>query len=124
MKKKNEGEFFYGCQLEEEEADRILGIKAELVAEHGEEEAEALYDGAREGLCNVLGNEYTHDFDGELFVGGLLAGPDDSPGRKAIEDHLREAFGRRLPKRRLALYRVTRNDDGEVIEFESWRDGA
>ena len=110
--------YFYGFRLTEEQGDRILGIKAELVAQHGAEEAAELYDGAREGFCTLLGDEYVHDFAGELFIGGFLSARADTARRKAIDDHLHKTCGRRLSKRQLSLFRVLLGESGEPGEVE------
>jgi len=114
-------EYFWGCFLEDEEADEVLGVKEELIEQYGEEEAEELYDGACESACNILGNEYVWDIDGELFIGDLLDSEDDETRKTEITQELLNSLPN-LDESKFALYSVNYDEEGEVESFDEIED--
>jgi len=120
--------FFFGCILTDAQGDRILGIKAELVATLGRRAAEESYDGARENFCCVLGNDYTHDFDGDLFmIGAFLQHVEDADGTERvdteglerIQQHLVTSLRNdRFNARRLCLFRLNYDENGEIESYD------
>ena len=115
--------FFFGCILTNAQGDRILGIKTELVATLGRRVAEESYEGAQENFCYVLGNEYTHDFDGDLFmIGAFLQNDEDSEGWERIQQHLVTSLSNnRFNAKRLCLLRLNYGENGEVESYEKYR---
>lgn len=112
-------QFFFGCMLTDAQGDRILGIKAELVSANGRKMAELLYDGAQENFCCVLGNEFTHRFAGDLFIGDFLQDEADAEGRERIRQHLTSSLSKdRFNESRLGNFRLCYGADGEVESYE------
>ena len=115
--------FFFGCILTDAQGDRILGIKTELVATLGRRIAEESYEGAKENFRCVLGNDYTHDFDGDLFmIGAFLQNDEDAEGRERIQQHLVNSLSNdRFNASRLCLFRLSYGENGEVESYEKHR---
>ena len=115
--------FFFGCILTDAQGDRILGIKTELVSTLGRRIAEESYEGAKENFRCVLGDEYTHDLDGDRFmIGAFLQDDEDAGGRERIQQHLVSSLSNdRFNGRRLCIFRVNYGEIGEVESYEKHR---
>ena len=100
-----------------------MGIKTELVATLGRRIAEESYEGAKENFRCVLGNDYTHDFDGDLLmIGAFLQNDEDAEGRERIQQHLVNSLSNdRFNASRLCLFRLNYGENGEVESYEKHR---
>lgn len=112
--------YFCGCSLTDSEADDLLGIKQELIEEHGEDEAEGLYDGAYENLSMVLSGHLcgVWNLDEGLFIGAFLDSRTDESKITEIGQALRQTFPA-LDASKLSWFFPKYDQQGEVVGFSA-----